>query len=129
MFEVSVRTGFSAAHRLEGYPGSCATLHGHNWDVEVFLRGEELNSTGILADFRELKETVSRALEAIDHSDLNVFEAFKASNPTSENIAQFLFRELSAGLNCDEYRVHRVSVNETPETCATYWEGAGTGNG
>lgn len=122
MFEVSVRTHFSGAHHLEGYPGKCAAHHGHNWEVEVFVRGERLNDIGILADFRHIKDAVKNILDKIDHSDLNTSDAFKEENPTSENIARFLYRELSAKLNCDTYKIHRVSVRETPGTGASYWE-------
>ena len=83
MFEVSIKSRFSGAHRLEGYPGKCADLHGHNWDVEVFVRGERLNETGILVDFRRLKETVADTLAGLDHSDLSRHPAFAAKNPTS----------------------------------------------
>ena len=48
MFEVSVRAHFSAAHHLPGYPGTCASAHGHNWEVEVFVRGEELDDDTLL---------------------------------------------------------------------------------
>lgn len=122
MFEVSLKSHFSAAHHLKGYPGECAAFHGHNWEVEVFLRGSDLDETGILVDFRELKKAVEAVLEEIDHSDLNQVEAFKEQNPTSENIARFLYNELSESLNCDNYEMARVSVHETPGTTASYWE-------
>lgn len=121
MFELSIKTRFSAAHRLREYRGSCAALHGHNWDVEVFVRGEDLDGMGILLDFRELKAAVSGTLGVLDHSDLNALEVFQGRNPTSENIAKFLFDELSRTLNRSICRVHRVSVYETAEARATYW--------
>jgi len=102
--------------------GKCASLHGHNWEVEVFAQGEEVNDTGILADFRHLKDAVGSVLNDIDHSDLNALGIFKDSNPTSENIARFLYEKLSEKLNCDTYRISRVCVSETPGTRATYWE-------
>jgi 6-pyruvoyltetrahydropterin/6-carboxytetrahydropterin synthase len=122
MFEVSIRTRFSAAHHLEGYPGSCAAHHGHNWEVEVYIRGEELDATGILVDFREIKAAVLKALEGVDHADLNRLADFAERNPTSENIARFLFRRVGAALDDDRYHLHRVAVYETPETRAVYWE-------
>ena len=122
MFEVSVRVDFSAAHHLEGYSGKCSEQHGHNWEVEVFVRGDKLNETGILVDFRYLKETVASVLDVVDHTDLNKLDMFTENNPTSENIARFLYRALSVKLNCAGYRIHRVSVRETPGTGASYWE-------
>jgi 6-pyruvoyltetrahydropterin/6-carboxytetrahydropterin synthase len=122
MFELKVRSRFSAAHRLEGYAGKCATLHGHNWDVDVLVSGEDLDGQGILVDFKVLKQAVVQVLEEIDHRDLNEVNAFRSVNPTSENIARYLFRCLSQKLNQPAYRVSRVSVWETSESCASYWE-------
>ncbi len=122
MFELSVKTRFSAAHRLVKYPGACANLHGHNWDVEIFVRGSELDEIGILADFKELKQAISDIINECDHVELNTLPEFSDKNPTSENIARYFYRFLSEKLNCERYRIHKVSVYETPGSCASYWE-------
>jgi 6-pyruvoyltetrahydropterin/6-carboxytetrahydropterin synthase len=122
MFEASIKTHFSAAHHLVGYPGPCADQHGHNWEVEVSVRGGKLGKTGMLMDFRKIKETVRGVLGEIDHSDLNTHKAFRKQNPTSENIARFLYRELAKRLPDRGCRVAAVAVRETPESTATYWE-------
>ena len=122
MFEVSVRTHFSSAHRLVGYPGACANPHGHNWEVDVFVRGTKLNELGILVDFRELRQALRDAVAALDHADLNTLPEFAAQNPTSENLARHLFRALGARLNSPARRVARVRVCETPGSAADYWE-------
>ena len=121
MYELSVRTHFSAAHHLREYDGKCADPHGHNWQVEVFVCGEHLNCIGILVDYRLLKDAVKDVLSLLDHADLNAVQVFHHLNPTSENIASFLFHELSRKLNNDNYKVSRVAVGETPETTATYY--------
>lgn len=122
MFELSIKTRFSAAHHLKDYRGSCAALHGHNWEVEIFVRGEELDETGILLDFREMKSSIAAAVADLDHSDLNTLDAFEGRNPTSENIARFIFEETSGMLNRGNCRVDRVSVSETADARATYWK-------
>lgn len=122
MFEVSVEARFSAAHHLVGYPGSCAGVHGHNWQVQVFLAGDDLDETGILVDFRTLRGAVADAISEMDHRDLNTLEAFGSGNPTSENLARYLFGQLSAALNTERVRIDRVSVSETPQSTATYRE-------
>lgn len=122
MFEVSVRSHFSAAHRLRGYRGTCEALHGHNWEVEVFVRGRELDKIGIMVDFRDLKDALKTVLKGIDHTDLNMLGPFKRTNPTSENIARFLFRQLATRIKGRRYKMHRVCVRETPETGSCYWE-------
>lgn len=122
MFELSVKTHFSAAHRLVGYDGPCANPHGHNWDVEVFLRGSELGDLGMLVDFRDVKAALREAMKELDHADLNLIPAFVRANPTSESIACYLHALLSGKLNGTHYRVHRVTVCETPGTTASYWD-------
>ena len=62
MYELSVRQGFSAAHCLEGYPGSCANMHGHNYTVEVFVRASELSHIGIAMDFKVLRSESEKHL-------------------------------------------------------------------
>ena len=121
MYELSVNAHFSAAHRLAGYAGPCANPHGHNWEVEIFVRGVKLNAIGILVDFREVKNAVREVMKDLDHSDLNALPPFSRKNPTSENIARYLHKALAARLNCRAYRVHRVRVCETPGTSASYW--------
>lgn len=121
-FEVYVKTHFSAAHRLCGYPGDCARVHGHNWVIEVYVRCTALDAIGIGMDFRDIKATVKSVLAAMDHTDLNELPAFQDVNPTSENIARHLYQELSKALNTDTAKVSRVKVCETPGAGAFYWE-------
>lgn len=128
MYELSVRGRFSAAHRLGNYTGSCAAVHGHNWDVEVFVRGTSLDAAGLLIDFRDMKRQLADVLRRLDHADLNVVPPFREQNPSSEHIARHLFDEMSRRLNRAGCRVARVSVRETPESCASYLgEGEETG--
>ena len=124
MYEVSIRAHFSAAHHLEGYRGGCEAQHGHNWEVEVFVCGSELDEIGLLVDFRELKIAVMSELDQMDHKDLNTLEIFKDFNPTSERIAEYLFKVLSGSLNNEIRRVSCVSVQETPGAKAYYRDGS-----
>ena len=121
-FEVYVQTHFSAAHALRGYPGDCSRTHGHNWIVEVFVRCKELDEIGIGIDFRNIKKAVKDVLKALDHSNLNEILPFKDVNPSSENIAKFLYSQLGRKLNSDVVKVSRIKVSETPGTGAFYWE-------
>ncbi len=121
-FEVYVKTHFSAAHSLTGYEGDCARVHGHNWIVEVFVKCKELNEIGIGVDFRDIKEGVKKVLKDLDHFNLNELPPFKTVNPTSENIAKFLYQELAKVLNSDVVKVSKVKVSETPGAGAFYWE-------
>jgi 6-pyruvoyltetrahydropterin/6-carboxytetrahydropterin synthase len=113
VFELSIRTHFSGAHRLKGYPGQCADLHGHNWSVEVFVRGPKLDGIGV---------QVKAVMDELDHKNLCDLKAFRKINPSSENIAKFIFARVAARLDCKAYKVSRVTVGETPESSASYWE-------
>ncbi len=120
--EVYVKTHFSAAHCLEGYDGDCARMHGHNWIIEVYVRCERLNEIGIGIDFRDIKIAVKDVLQGLDHFNLNELPAFRSVNPTSENIARYLYKELARKLNGDAIRISKVKVSETPGAGAFYWE-------
>lgn len=89
-------------------------MHGHNWEVEVFIRGDTLNDVGILVDFRHLKELLRDVLGKLDHADLNKVREFRRRNPSSENLARYVYRRIAAKLDDPSIRVHRVSVYETP---------------
>ncbi len=122
MLELSVRASFSAAHRLKGHAGGCANVHGHNWDVEVLIRGETLDAMGMLVDFHVVKGAVREALAELDHADLNGVPAFQQANPTSENLARYLHGELRRRLQDSRFCVWGVRVSETPGTSVLYWE-------
>ena len=121
-FEIHVQTQFSAAHHLRGYPGACEKPHGHNWTVDLYVECAQLNKLGIGIDFQDVKAAVKSLLEQFDHSDLNTLPSFQADNPTCENVAKHLFRELANALNSDDIRVTRVGVSETPNCGVFYWE-------
>jgi 6-pyruvoyltetrahydropterin/6-carboxytetrahydropterin synthase len=122
IFEMFIETHFAAAHRLEGYPGDCARSHGHNWIVEVYVQCKSLNTIGIGVDFRDIKVALDEVLCNLDHFDLNELEPFKSVNPSAENIARYLYGELSKKINANAIRVSKVKVSETPGTGAFYWE-------
>ncbi len=122
MYELKVITHFSAAHRLENFYGKCEALHGHNWKVEVYLLGSRLDEAGLLRDFGELKARTNEILQEIDHKYLNELPAFSQQNPSSENLARYLFERLAAVLDGDAVKVSKVSVWESDTSCATYFQ-------
>ncbi|WP_297057353.1 6-carboxytetrahydropterin synthase QueD [Thermosulfurimonas sp.] len=122
MYELTVRDEFSAAHQLRGYEGACEHLHGHNWKVEVAVRGRDLNSIGILIDFKELKRALREVLGELDHRNLNELPAFRELNPSSENLARYIFDRLRERLAGKPVKVYRVTVCETERACASYLE-------
>ena len=122
LFELKITGSFSAAHNLKCFRGKCENLHGHNWKVEVVLRGKSLDGSGILVDFAEMKAATREALEEVDHKYLNELPFFLQNNPSSENIARFIFGRLSEKFNTENSWLHSVSAWESPDACATYME-------
>jgi len=116
MYELMVEETFDAAHALRGYKGSCENLHGHTWKVQLFIKGEILNNIGLLVDFREIKKHLSEVLEKFDHKNLNDLLEFKEKNPSSENIAKFIFETIKANLPI----LNKVTVWESPTTWASF---------
>ena len=119
-YEVKIISDFSAAHNLRNFRGKCENLHGHNWKVEVVLRGKELDENGVLVDFREVKEATRELLKDVDHHYLNDLPFFREHNPSSENIARYLFERLAQRLNNDNRWLYRVSAWESADACATF---------
>lgn len=121
MYEVMIEEEFSAAHALRGYRGKCEKLHGHNWKVEVYVRGERLDETGMLVDFIRLKEVTRQVIRYLDHKNLNELEPFNNElNPSSEHIAGFILSCVAEQINDGRVEVYKVRVWETPSTSATY---------
>lgn len=123
MFEVSVRGKFSAAHQLRQYQGKCSRIHGHNWYVELYLRSEGLSETGMVVDFGELKRVLNEVLEELDHRFINELPPFDRLNPTSENIARWIFRGVKERISgMKGIWVSKVTVQESEGVMASYWE-------
>ncbi|HYA01858.1 MAG TPA: 6-carboxytetrahydropterin synthase QueD [Syntrophobacteria bacterium] len=120
MYELKVVTQFAAAHHLRSFRGKCESLHGHNWKVEVVIRGKDLDESGVVVDFAEIKTATSEVLIELDHRYLNEVPFFATHNPSSENIARYLFQRLSERLNDPRVMVTRVSAWESEDACATY---------
>lgn len=123
LFELTVANYIDAAHLLRGYQGKCANIHGHTWRVEVTLKGEQLNEIGLLVDFNDVKSLIKEVTLAFDHKLINEVAPFDQVNPSSENLAKYLFHELIKGLSAYKgIQVVKVMVSESRDTAAVYYE-------
>jgi 6-pyruvoyltetrahydropterin/6-carboxytetrahydropterin synthase len=120
MFEITVEETFAAGHALRNYRGRCENLHGHNYKVQVTLAGTELNETGLLLDFAELKKALHTVVDRLDHQYLNEVPPFDKLNPSAENMAKYLADELAAALPPGPARLTAVKLWETDTASATY---------
>ena len=89
---------FEAAHRLPNVPAGhkCARLHGHSFHVRVTVEGDIGETSGWVMDFGDLKAAFRPVHDRLDHRYLNEIRGLE--NPTSEVLAQWIWRELRASL-------------------------------
>jgi len=120
MFEVTIEQTFAAGHALRNYHGKCENVHGHNYRVQVTMEGEQLDTTGLLVDFVLLKKVVGAVIDRMDHQWLNDFPPFDVLNPSAENIAKFIYDEVTKGINVSGVRLGYVRLWETDTSYATY---------
>lgn len=120
MFRIKISSNFSAAHQLTNYKGRCEKLHGHNWKVYAEISCAKLDSTGMVMDFHEFKQYLNKIISVLDHKYLNDIKPFKITNPTSENIAKYIFDSLLRLINNKQAKLESVSVWETDTSCAIY---------
>ena len=122
MYELSIETGFASAHQLRGYKGKCEKLHGHNWKVQISVTAERLNEIDLAIDFHELKKIANEVISPLDHTLLNDIFPFTEKNPSSENVAKWIYESLKKKINDDNIRVSAVTVWESDTASASYYE-------
>ena len=120
MYTLTVLSHFSGAHRLRHLHGKCEALHGHNWKVEVSVSSGRLSKEGIVIDFGVLKQKVEGVLKNLDHTFLNDLPYFMKREPSSENIAQYIFDHVKRQLKGHRAKLKRVTAWESETACATY---------
>lgn len=121
MFFLTVEESFSAAHQLRGYEGPCEALHGHTWRVLADVAGKKTDRLGILIDFKVLKNKLFKVLKDLDHKNLNDLKPFRKINPTSENVAKYVFLKLKGEFGGGA-KLSGVTVFESPTSSARYHE-------
>jgi 6-pyruvoyltetrahydropterin/6-carboxytetrahydropterin synthase len=125
MFEVTVEAHFSSGHFLREYHGKCENPHGHNYRVLVTLAGAELESNGLLLDFKILKDILKPVVNYLDHHMINELPPFDVVNPSAENLAKYFFDETNsrlADITKGRVRVKQSTIFETDTSQATYYE-------
>ncbi|MBF0522538.1 MAG: 6-carboxytetrahydropterin synthase QueD [Candidatus Omnitrophica bacterium] len=120
MYELVIKDHIAAAHFLREYKGKCESLHGHTYHVEVVIAAQILNNLGMVADFTELKKKLNEFLSGLDHVCLNELEFFKANNPTTENLARYIYDEYAKIIS--PLKVSRVRVWESDSSSVIYYK-------
>ena len=110
MYYIKKSLEISAAHNLNlDYKSKCENIHGHNWNVTIYLKSKELDQNGMIMDFTIIKKKI---MDKMDHQYLNKIFDF---NPTAENMAYWIKKEL--GEKC-----YRVEIEESKNNLAIYEE-------
>jgi 6-pyruvoyltetrahydropterin/6-carboxytetrahydropterin synthase len=125
MFEVTVEAEFSSGHYLRNYRGKCENPHGHNYKVLVTLAGAELDESGLLLDFKLLKQVMRPIVTRLDHQMINDIEPFTTVNPSAENLARYFYQQTSEQLRemaGERVRVKDCTIFETDTSFARYSE-------
>lgn len=125
MFEIRKSAEFAAAHALRDYDGPCARPHGHNYKVEVVVRGENLDDQRMLMDFVDLDRALAPLLKKVDHRNLNEIPPFDEVNPTAEAVAAWFHQELKEPirkLSDGRAALAAVRLWEMSDSCVTYSE-------
>jgi 6-pyruvoyltetrahydropterin/6-carboxytetrahydropterin synthase len=121
MYEITVHSHFSGAHRLRYLHGKCEGLHGHNWKVEVSVVSNRVGKEGVVIDFGILKQKVEKVLKPLDHTFLNDLPYFSGIEPSSENIAKYIFDRLKNELKGHQGTLKKVTAWESETSSATYF--------
>jgi len=129
---VTARLGFSAAHRLHNpaYDAEWNRLtfdkcdnpagHGHNYTIEVSVRGSIDAETGMVIDLKRLKDIMrERVINRVDHKNLNEDVDFLTGViPTAENLAKAFWKELAVAVHPAE--LHQILLRETENNAVIY---------
>lgn len=120
MFYLSVTETFSAAHRLCGYLGACSNLHGHNWKVRVGLKTDKLDEIGMAMDFGIIKGILKDILDELDHAYLNEVQSLSGMNPTSENLARYIYERMDKELAGHPATINEVEICESERSSVVF---------
>lgn len=120
MYLLNVTDSFTAGHRLCGYDGACANLHGHNWKVRVGIACDKLDEIGMALDYGIIKGVLRNILDQFDHQYLNDLPLLGGMNPTSENLARIIFEMMATGLREYDAEVREVEIFESERSSVIY---------
>jgi 6-pyruvoyltetrahydropterin/6-carboxytetrahydropterin synthase len=114
--EIYKKFSFEAAHLLPNVPEGhkCRRLHGHSFHVTVYVDGPVDPREGWVMDFADIKKAFKPILDQLDHYYLNEIEGLE--NPSSENIARWIWNKLSPALP----NLSRIEIAETCTSGCVY---------
>ncbi len=124
-FTVRQTCYFSAAHVLRGYPAGCEKLHGHNYKVILEVTASELDSLGMVLDYIDIERIANIYVKKLDHQYINNIKPFDEINPTTENIAYWLYQNIRPEIiafSLNRADLKSITIWETDHNCVGYQE-------
>jgi len=120
-YEIRIDGMFESAHFLYDYygPGKNEPLHGHTYQVEIFIGSNKLRN-GISVDFLDVRTEFDKLMLALDHICLNTHPPFTESSPTAENISEYIYNHIKPCLQKDA-KITEVKVWEGPKHSASFF--------
>ena len=123
MYEIKIIRRFAAAHKLRGYRGQCEKVHGHTFKVEIKVQSRKLDHLGLVMDFHDFKALADDVITCLDHELLNELAPFQKTNPSSENLAHYIYDELKNPVRKKGAKLTEVTVWESEDSAASYYPG------
>ncbi len=118
LFYLTREFKFDSAHNLVRYHGKCEKLHGHTYRLAVTISGEK-NDEDMIIDFSFVKKVVKKKiLDKLDHAYINDI----ITQPTAENISQWIYGELKNELSGANYKLYEITLWETENNYVKYKE-------
>jgi len=121
MFTITVETHFHASHQLLLPDGSKEPAHSHDWVVTTAVSSEKLDDTGVVMDFRTLREIVEKVTAELGNTALGEVEHFRKNNASAENVAMYMYDKLRVGLP-EGVELQSIKVVEEPGCSAKFAE-------
>lgn len=121
-FKVKVQTHFSAARQIKGYEGPCANIHGNTFVVKATIKTSELDDLGLSIDYKVLSDNLETVITPLKHQNLNNLKEFESINPSSENIAKYIYTQLKILVNNEGFKLKKISIQEAPNVTISYSE-------
>jgi 6-pyruvoyltetrahydropterin/6-carboxytetrahydropterin synthase len=113
LYTVSAQTHFWASHQLTLSDGSKEAMHYHNWTVTADVSSSELDSMGLVMDFRQLKKMVDNIVADFDNIQLDKLGFFRQNNSSAEAVAKYVYEKLEPKLPRD-LNLNHITVVEQP---------------
>ncbi len=118
-YTIHIETLFESAHNLREYHGVPEPLHGHTWKAEVFAERCGLDHEDMAIDFLELRSALDTLIKPFEHKYINDIAPFDKINPSTENIATWIFEELKKKFEGHPAQIKRVRIWEGPQYSAS----------